>query len=112
MKMQLSRALLAALISSLSLSVASSAQSQSGASSSSQNQTAMNSGSHTSVTGCLSGPNDEGAYVLKSKKGRSFDPGGPGVAAALLMWLLVTYAWPSHLEQEVEETKPGEDSAR
>ena len=27
------------------------------------------------------------------------------VAAALLMWLLVTYAWPSHLEQEVEETK-------
>ena len=25
------------------------------------------------------------------------------VAAALLMWLLVTYAWPSHLEREVEE---------
>jgi Na+(H+)/acetate symporter ActP len=33
------------------------------------------------------------------------------VAAALLMWLLVTYAWPSHLEQEVEETKPREDEA-
>jgi hypothetical protein len=30
------------------------------------------------------------------------------VAAALLMWLLVTYAWPSHLEQEVEE----EDATR
>jgi uncharacterized protein DUF3311 len=26
------------------------------------------------------------------------------VAAALLMWLLVTFAWPSHLEREVEET--------
>jgi hypothetical protein len=24
------------------------------------------------------------------------------VAASLLMWLLVTYAWPSHLEQEIE----------
>ena len=33
------------------------------------------------------------------------------IAAALLMWLLVTYAWPSHLEQEVEETKPREDEA-
>jgi hypothetical protein len=31
------------------------------------------------------------------------------VAAALLMWLLVTYAWPSHLEQEVEETSTRED---
>ena len=27
------------------------------------------------------------------------------VAAALLMWLLVTFAWPSHLEQEVEEAE-------
>ena len=26
-------------------------------------------------------------------------------AAALLMWLLVKYAWPSHLEQEVENTE-------
>ena len=34
------------------------------------------------------------------------------VAAALLMWLLVTYAWPSHLEQEVEETNIREDKAR
>jgi Protein of unknown function (DUF3311) len=32
------------------------------------------------------------------------------VAAALLMWLLVTFAWPSHLEQEIEN--PGEDEAR
>ena len=34
------------------------------------------------------------------------------VAAALLMWLLVTFAWPSHLEQEVEATNRGEDTAR
>lgn len=33
------------------------------------------------------------------------------IAAALLMWLLVTYAWPSHLEEEVEHTKPREDDA-
>jgi Na+(H+)/acetate symporter ActP len=33
------------------------------------------------------------------------------IAAALLMWLLVTYAWPSHLERDVEETKSGEDAA-
>lgn len=25
------------------------------------------------------------------------------VAAALVMWLLVTFAWPSHLEAEVEQ---------
>jgi hypothetical protein len=25
------------------------------------------------------------------------------VASALLMWLLVTFAWPRHLEQEIEE---------
>jgi hypothetical protein len=31
------------------------------------------------------------------------------VAAALLMWLLVTYAWPSHLEQEIEESNTRED---
>ena len=31
------------------------------------------------------------------------------IAAALLMWLLVTYAWPSHLEQEVEESNTRED---
>ena len=30
------------------------------------------------------------------------------VAASLLMWLLVTFAWPAHLEQEVEgERKEG-----
>lgn len=33
------------------------------------------------------------------------------IAAALLMWLLVTYAWPSHLEREVEETQSEEDAA-
>ena len=31
------------------------------------------------------------------------------VAAALLMWLLVTYAWPSHLEQEVEDADTREE---
>ena len=31
------------------------------------------------------------------------------VAAALLMWLLVTFAWPSHLENV--EPAPGVDSA-
>jgi hypothetical protein len=30
-------------------------------------------------------------------------------AAALLMWLLVTFAWPSHLEHEVEEAQREED---
>lgn len=33
------------------------------------------------------------------------------IAAALLMWLLVTYAWPSHLESEVEHMQPREDDA-
>jgi uncharacterized protein DUF3311 len=33
------------------------------------------------------------------------------VAAALLMWLLVTYAWPSHLEEEVEEANTWEDGS-
>ena len=31
------------------------------------------------------------------------------VAAALLMWLLVKYAWPSHLEDEVERRETGEE---
>lgn|SRR5579884_3923301 len=31
---------------------------------------------HASVTGCLSGPNSEGAYVLKPAKGRAFEVGG------------------------------------
>lgn len=30
-------------------------------------------------------------------------------AAALLMWLLVTFAWPSHLEREVEQAQHEED---
>ena len=33
------------------------------------------------------------------------------VAAALLMWLLVTFAWPSHLEREVEEVEREEERA-
>lgn len=34
------------------------------------------------------------------------------VAAALLMWLLVTFAWPSHLEREVEQGQHQEDADR
>ena len=33
------------------------------------------------------------------------------VLAALLMWLLVKFAWPGHLETEVEQQKPKGDSA-
>jgi Protein of unknown function (DUF3311) len=33
------------------------------------------------------------------------------VAASLVMWLLVKYAWPSQLEREIEERQPEEDSA-
>lgn len=33
------------------------------------------------------------------------------VAAALLMWLLVKFAWPSHLEREIEEQPSQEDAA-
>jgi hypothetical protein len=33
------------------------------------------------------------------------------VAASLVMWLLVKYAWPSQLEREIEEREPEEDSA-
>jgi len=33
------------------------------------------------------------------------------VAASLVMWLLVKFAWPSHLESEVEQHKPEEDAA-
>jgi hypothetical protein len=31
---------------------------------------------------------------------------GYSVTAALLLWLLVTHAWPSHLEREAEEDRP------
>ncbi len=31
------------------------------------------------------------------------------IAASLVMWLLVKYAWPSHLEREVEQAKAKED---
>ncbi len=33
------------------------------------------------------------------------------VAASLVMWLLVKYAWPAQLEREIEERDPEEDSA-
>ena len=33
------------------------------------------------------------------------------VAAALLMWLLVKFAWPSHLEREVEQKESREEAA-
>lgn len=33
------------------------------------------------------------------------------VAASLVMWLLVKYAWPAHLESEVEQREAGEDVA-
>lgn len=33
------------------------------------------------------------------------------IAAAFLMWLLVTFAWPGHLEHEVEEANVREDKA-
>jgi hypothetical protein len=34
------------------------------------------------------------------------------IAAALLMWLLVKFAWPHHLEEEIEPKKTEEDIAR
>jgi Protein of unknown function (DUF3311) len=33
------------------------------------------------------------------------------VAAALLMWLLVKFAWPSHLEKEVEQQTSDEEAS-
>ena len=33
------------------------------------------------------------------------------VAAALLMWLLVKFAWPAHLEDEIEQQQSEEDAA-
>jgi hypothetical protein len=34
------------------------------------------------------------------------------VASALLMWLLVSRAWPQHLEDEIESQERKEDTAR
>jgi hypothetical protein len=34
------------------------------------------------------------------------------VAASLLMWLLVTFAWPAHLEEEIEGQPSQEDAAQ
>lgn len=33
-------------------------------------------------------------------------------AASLLMWLLVKFAWPSHLEREIEQSESEEERAR
>ena len=40
-----------------------------------------------------------------------FYQAGFSVAAALLMWLLVKFAWPTHLEEEIEQQSAREDSA-
>ena len=34
------------------------------------------------------------------------------VAASLLMWLLVTFAWPSHLERDIDGREAEEDKHR
>ena len=34
------------------------------------------------------------------------------VAASLLLWLLVKFAWPGHLERDIEQTEPEEDNAK
>ena len=34
---------------------------------------------------------------------------GFAVLASLLMWLLVTHAWPSHLEREIETQTPARE---
>ena len=41
-----------------------------------------------------------------------FYQAGFSVAAALLMWLLVKFAWPTHLEEEIEQQTSREDSAK
>jgi hypothetical protein len=38
-----------------------------------------------------------------------FYQGCYSLAAAFVMWLLVKYAWPSHLEEEIEESRSKED---
>lgn len=40
-----------------------------------QTNSTTNNG-QTTVTGCLSGPNSEGAFILKPAKGRAFEVGG------------------------------------
>jgi hypothetical protein len=34
------------------------------------------------------------------------------VAASLLMWLLVKFAWPSHLEREIEQSESRKERAQ
>ena len=38
-----------------------------------------------------------------------FYQGCYSLAAAFVMWMLVKYAWPSHLEEEIEKSQPKED---
>ena len=44
--------------------------------SASAQQTDSSSSNQKTVTGCLSGPNSEGAFILKPSKGRAFEVGG------------------------------------
>src|SRR5205085_1170155 len=53
--------------------MAATAMAQYGSASNTQNNTKMK---ETKLTGCLSGPNDENAYMLKTKAGRSIEVGG------------------------------------
>jgi len=39
-----------------------------------------------------------------------FYHGAFSIAASLLMWMLVKYAWPAHLELDVEHQKSEEDA--
>jgi hypothetical protein len=59
------RMLLGGAICALTLSMTATAQTNS-----------TTASGQTSVTGCLSGPNDEGAYILKPTKGRAVEVGG------------------------------------
>ncbi len=34
------------------------------------------------------------------------------VAASLLMWSLVKFAWPAHLEREIEQSQPEEEAPK
>ncbi len=40
-----------------------------------------------------------------------FYQGVYSLAAAFVMWLLVKYAWPSHLEEEIKESQTKEDAS-
>jgi hypothetical protein len=40
-----------------------------------------------------------------------FYQGAFSVAASFVMWLLVKYAWPAHLEEEIEHNESQEDAS-